>query len=131
MTADEIHDQNMSEAEVTEGSGIDNMEFYSRAVAKYELELLPLRADADEGRGDYDEFDEAFNEHLEEVFWQVREEATLLDAAPDLLNACKLLLLAYQGGEPGESVSWEDLDDAVAAAQEAVAKAEAKSVEST
>ena len=50
--------------------------------------------------------------------------AFLIGAAPELYNACKLLLLAYEGGEDGESVDWEDLDDVVEAAREAIARAD-------
>jgi len=50
--------------------------------------------------------------------------AHLIAAAPSLYHACKLLILAYEGGEPGDSVSWEDIDDAVSAAFEAVREAE-------
>jgi len=142
MTADEIHDQNMSEAEEacvarqlnghTPGPWELNSVFgpstgalsvkhpawknNSQPIARVYRRLM------DDRREDgTHQFDDA----------EAQANANMIAAAPDLYNACKLLILAYQGGEPGESVSWEDLDDAVAAAQEAVAKAEAKSVEST
>ncbi len=49
--------------------------------------------------------------------------AKLIAAAPDLLAACQMLMLAYEGGEPGESIDWEDIDDVVEAAREAIQKA--------
>lgn len=60
---------------------------------------------------------------------QFREEPqgvaniTLMTAAPELLAACQMLILAYEGGEPGESIDWEDIDDVVEAARDAITKA--------
>jgi len=58
---------------------------------------------------------------------QRKANINLIAASPKLYNACKLLILAYEGGEPGDSVSWEDIDDAVSAAFEAVREAEGSS----
>jgi hypothetical protein len=64
-----------------------------------------------------------------EMISSVSPEATeanshLIAASPDLYRACHMLILAYEGGEDGDSVDWEDLDDVVEAAREAMAKAE-------
>ena len=50
--------------------------------------------------------------------------ARLIAAAPDLLEACELLVQAYARAEgPSGSIQWEDLDAAHAAAKQAVANA--------
>jgi hypothetical protein len=64
-----------------------------------------------------------------EMISSVSPEATeanayLIAASPDLYRACRMLLLAYEGGEPEDSIDWQDLDDVVSAAQAAVDKAE-------
>lgn len=38
-----------------------------RHLQQYEDEILPLRKDADEGAGEYDEYDQAYNEWLEKL----------------------------------------------------------------
>jgi len=130
MTADEIHDENLKEFVDAMGVCADaitvkpQLEFYSGVVWEYENEILPLRADADEGVGDYSVYDEAFNEMLEGLFEQVKTEAALLDVAPSLLKACKMLLRAWDEGEETQDVEWECLELAVTMAREAVAEAE-------
>jgi len=57
---------------------------------------------------------------------EAQANANMIAAAPDLYDACKMLLVAYEGGEPGDSIDWEDLDDVVEAAREAVLKAECR-----
>ena len=133
MTADEIHDQNMKEfaealGECAKACEKPELGFYSGVVWQWENELMPMYYEADGNGGDYDDYDRELNELLDGLFEQVKSEAALLDAAPFLLNACKLLILAYNGGESGGGVLWEDLDDAFDFAQEAVAVAKAKGV---
>jgi len=81
-------------------------------------------ADDDECVGDYNVYDEAFDEMLEGLFAQVKTEAALLDVAPSLLKACKMLLRAWDEGEETQDVEWECLELAVTMAREAVAEAE-------
>ena len=121
MTADEIHDENLKE--FVDAMGVcaeaitvqPQMDFYAGAVWKYEHEIMAANEE---------DFDDAFNVLLEGVFEQVKTEAALLDSAPLLLKACKMLLRAWDEGEETQDVEWQCLELAVTMARDAVAEAE-------
>ena len=58
---------------------------FTEWVNHYECNILPLREDADNDCGEYHEFDDAYNTHLEELHEMIRERSSLLDAAPEML----------------------------------------------
>lgn len=55
---------------------------------------------------------------------EAQANANLIAAAPDLYVACMRLLASYGDDMGDDGVDWEDLDNAVQAAREAVAKAD-------
>lgn len=52
--------------------------------------------------------------------WEDSHVRRITEERDAALAACHALVAAYQGGEPGESIDWSDIDDAVALAQEAL-----------
>ncbi len=55
-----------------------------------------------------------------------RANVRLIAAAPELLEACKVLMKAWDDGEEGNEVEWEGLVEAVNLAREAIKKAGVK-----
>ena len=55
---------------------------------------------------------------------QRKANVKLIASAPDLYNACKMLLRAWDEGKETQDVEWECLEYAVEIAREAVSKAE-------
>ena len=65
-------------------------------------------------------YDRSNAEDRESAQAESRANARLIAAAPDLRDACRLLVDAYARGKESEHIDWSDVDQAHAAALEAL-----------